>query len=60
MSDTHFLVQKGKSEGRVTTLVKNLSDKEKIREVARMLAGEEITDLSLKHAEEMIERALTN
>ncbi len=60
MSDTHFLVQKGKSEGRVTTLVKNLSDKEKIREVARMLAGEEITDLSIKHAEEMIERALGN
>jgi len=60
MSDTHFLVQKGKSEGRVTTLVKNLSDKEKIREVARMLAGEEITDLSIKHAEEMIERALAN
>lgn len=60
MSDTHFLVQKGKSEGRVTTLVKNLSDKEKIREVARMLAGEEITDLSIKHAEEMIEKALAN
>jgi DNA repair protein RecN (Recombination protein N) len=60
MSDTHFLVQKGKSDGRVTTLVKNLSDKEKVREVARMLAGEEITDLSIKHAEEMIERALAN
>jgi len=60
MSDAHFLVQKGKSEGRVTTLVKNLSDKEKVREVARMLAGEEITDLSIKHAEEMIERALAN
>ncbi|HOP28442.1 MAG TPA: DNA repair protein RecN [Spirochaetota bacterium] len=60
MSDTHFLVQKGKSDERVTTLVKNLSDKEKVREVARMLAGEEITDLSIKHAEEMIERALAN
>lgn len=60
MSDTHFLVQKGKSEGRVTTLVKSLSDKEKIREVARMLAGEEITELSMKHAEEMIEKSLGN
>ncbi len=60
MYDTHFLVQKGKSDERVTTLVKNLSDKEKVREVARMLAGEEITDLSIKHAEEMIERALAN
>ncbi|HOP61735.1 MAG TPA: DNA repair protein RecN [Spirochaetota bacterium] len=60
MSETHFLVQKGKSEGRVTTVVKNLSEKEKVREVARMLAGEEITELSLKHAEEMIEKALAN
>lgn len=57
MSDNHYLVQKGKSEGRVTTLVKTLNDKEKIREVARLLAGEEITELSIRHAEEMISRA---
>ena len=57
MSDSHYLVQKGKNEGRVTTIVKNLNEREKIREVARMLAGEEVTDLSLKHAEEMIAKA---
>ena len=57
MSDSHYLVQKGKNEGRVTTIVKNLNDREKIREVARMLAGEEVTELSLKHAEEMIAKA---
>ncbi len=57
MSDSHYLVQKGKNEGRVTTIVKNLNEREKIREVARMLAGEEVTELSLKHAEEMIAKA---
>ncbi|HPS56521.1 MAG TPA: DNA repair protein RecN [Spirochaetota bacterium] len=57
MSDSHYLVQKGRNEGRVTTIVKNLNDREKVREVARMLAGEEVTDLSLKHAEEMIAKA---
>lgn len=57
MSDSHYLVQKGKNEGRVTTIVKNLNDREKVREVARMLAGEEVTELSLKHAEEMIAKA---
>ncbi len=57
MSDSHYLVQKGKIDGRITTIVKTLSEKEKIREVARMLAGAEITDLSIKHAEEMIEKA---
>jgi DNA repair protein RecN (Recombination protein N) len=59
MSDSHYLVQKGKIEGRVTTVVKNLSDKEKVREVARMLAGAEITDISLQHAEELIGKAST-
>ncbi len=59
MSDSHYLVQKGKSDGRVTTVVKNLSEKEKIKEVARMLAGAEITDISMKHAEELIEKAGT-
>ena len=57
MSDSHYQVQKGKADGRVTTVIKNLSEKEKIREVARMLAGEEITDTSIKHAEELISRA---
>lgn len=54
MSDFHFSVQKGKSENRITTIVKSLTKNEKIKEVARMLAGEKITELSLKHAEEMI------
>ena len=57
MSDTHYLVQKGKNEGRVTTVVKSLNEREKIREVARMLAGEEVTDLSIKHAEELVARS---
>ena len=60
MSDSHYLVQKGKTDGRITTLVKILSEKEKVREVARMLAGAEITDISLKHAEELIEKAGLN
>lgn len=59
MSDSHFLVQKGKIDGRVTTMVKTLAEKEKVREVARMLAGAEITDISIKHAEELIEKAAT-
>ncbi len=57
MSDSHYSVQKGKSGERVTTLVKPLNLKEKIREVARMLAGETVTDLSMKHAEEMVRNA---
>lgn len=54
MSDNHFLVQKGMAGDRITSVVKELTHKEKVKEVARMLAGQEITELSLQHAEEMI------
>ncbi|MBN1495804.1 MAG: DNA repair protein RecN [Spirochaetes bacterium] len=57
MSDNHFSVLKGKTGERITTLVKQLNAKDKIREIARMLAGETITDLSMKHAEEMVRNA---
>ena len=54
MSDNHFSVQKGIAGERVQTMVKELSQKEKVKEVARMLAGEKVTDLSIQHAEEMV------
>jgi DNA repair protein RecN (Recombination protein N) len=57
MSDSHYFIQKAKTGDRVTTSVRQLNRKEKVREIARMLAGETITDLSLRHAEEMIANA---
>ncbi len=57
LSDNHFIVQKQNINSRTTTMVKNLKKDEKIQEVARMLAGEQVTELSLKHAEEMISSA---
>jgi DNA repair protein RecN (Recombination protein N) len=60
MSDNHFSVHKVKMENRITTEVKNLNRKEKVKEVARILAGEKITELSVKHAEEMISMAEKN
>ncbi len=57
MSDVHFVVHKEKSGDRTQTRVKKLTRQEKIHEVARMLAGEQITELSKKHAEEMVAMA---
>ncbi|MBN1533670.1 MAG: DNA repair protein RecN [Spirochaetes bacterium] len=54
MSDSHFSVQKQKSDSRITTVVRQLNRREKIKEVARILAGEKVTDLSIRHAEEMV------
>ncbi|MBN2158025.1 MAG: DNA repair protein RecN [Spirochaetes bacterium] len=57
MSDNHYSVLKNKTGERIITLVKKLNPKEKIKEIARMLAGETITEISLKHAEEMVRNA---
>lgn len=54
MSDIHFTVQKSASGNRTITAVQRLNRNEKIREIARMLSGEKITDITLKHAEEMV------
>jgi DNA repair protein RecN (Recombination protein N) len=54
LSDKHFLVQKQVGE-RAVTIVKALSETEKVDEIARMLAGFTITDASRASARELIE-----
>jgi DNA repair protein RecN (Recombination protein N) len=53
-ADAHFLVAKSVERGRTSTTVRQLRDRARVREVARMLAGQRITATALRHAEEMI------
>jgi DNA repair protein RecN (Recombination protein N) len=53
-AETHILVEKTSVRGRTNTTARRLTERERVREVARMLAGEEITATALRHAEEMI------
>ena len=55
MSDIHFIVQKNVTSSRTVTMVKRLNRTEKIREIARMLSGEKVTELTIRHAEEMVQ-----
>ncbi len=52
-ADKHFFVDKKSSDGRTTVEVKVVEGKERINEIARMMSGE-ITDVSLRHAEELL------
>ena len=56
LSDRHFLVQKEVGD-RALTVVRALSEVEKVDEIARMLAGFTITDASRASARELIESA---
>ncbi|NME36467.1 MULTISPECIES: DNA repair protein RecN [Fusobacterium] len=49
-----YYIEKNIKNGTTFTSVKKLSDKERIYEIARMLAGESISDSVLKHAEELL------
>lgn len=51
----HFKVYKGKSGGRLVTRVKALEGDQRIEEIARLLAGEKISDITLDSAAELLE-----
>lgn len=51
----HFKVYKGKSKGRSVTRVKRLKGDQRIAEIARLLAGEQISDVALDGASLLLE-----
>ncbi len=52
--DYHLKIEKKQKNERVTVEVSELHGKERVNEIARMLSGK-ITDVSLKHAKELLE-----
>jgi DNA repair protein RecN (Recombination protein N) len=56
-ADQHLRVEKRLSNGRTATSVSPLMAEERIREIARMLAGATVTDSALAHAAEMLASA---
>jgi DNA repair protein RecN (Recombination protein N) len=56
-ADQHLRVEKREEDGRTTATVAALVRADRVREVARMLGGESVTDTSLRHAQELITQA---
>ena len=56
MGDTHLLIAKGEREGRTYTTVTPLDIEGRKRELARIIGGANITEITLKSAEEMLRR----
>jgi DNA repair protein RecN (Recombination protein N) len=53
-ADTHLVVEKSMSAESTSVTVRTLSDAERVEEVARMLAGEKITNAARENAREML------
>lgn len=54
LADTHYLVEKKETDGRTVSAIRKLINDERIKEVAKLISGENITEASLKGAKELI------
>ena len=54
MADVNFLIKKQEVNGRTNTIVEMLNNDQKVREIARFLSGDSISDISLNNAKELI------
>ena len=57
LADRHFLAEKREQGGRTVASLRALDGKERVAEIARMLAGEKVPDTALKHARSLLEGA---
>ena len=54
LANHHFLVEKTMTKNQTRVGIKELKEKDRVEEIARMLAGEKITNAARQHAKEMI------
>ena len=54
-ADQHFLIEKFERRGRTETGVRQMEQHERVEEIARMLSGANLTETSLRHAEQMLQ-----
>ena len=57
ISDTQYFIKKEIKDNRTETTVKELTEEERVNEIARMLSGAEVTPLTLDHAKELLSLA---
>ncbi len=55
--DSHLFIHKDVEEGRTYTRVDLLSEEERVREIARIVSGENLTETALENAREMLNLA---
>ena len=56
LSERHFLIEKEDYKDETITKIKVLNEDEKVREVAKLISGEKVTEASEKSARELIKQ----
>jgi DNA repair protein RecN (Recombination protein N) len=59
LADRHFVAEKSETGGRTVAAVRLLEGKDRVGEIARMLAGEKVPETAVRHARELLAQAGT-
>jgi DNA repair protein RecN (Recombination protein N) len=54
LADHHFIVEKNTNDGRVVSSIKEINENERVKEVAKLMSGEKVTEASLEGARELL------
>jgi DNA repair protein RecN (Recombination protein N) len=54
LADTHFIAEKVIKDGRAITMIRELELEERVKEIAKLMSGEEITQASIESARELM------
>ncbi|MDW0108908.1 DNA repair protein RecN [Sporosarcina aquimarina] len=57
MADHHYLIRKEVTDERTRTSIQDVLEEDRTRELSRMLSGAEVTPLTLRHADELLQLA---
>ncbi|APB30825.1 DNA repair protein RecN [Vagococcus teuberi] len=57
IADTQYFIRKLVKDNRTQTQVSELADSERVNEIARMLSGSDVTELTKEHAKELLDLA---
>lgn len=57
LSDCHYFVSKKVENEKTFTQIKTLNKEDKVKEIAKMTSGDELTDVTLRNADEMVKLA---
>ena len=57
MADNHYMIEKSTYKDKTQTNVKRLTEDETTKEVARIIGGIDISDITMQNAREMLKKA---
>ena len=53
MADSHYFIRKQTDQKNTQTMIRKLNESESLKEISRMISGDQWSEMSMEHAKEM-------